>query len=208
MNRRFQRWTQRKDRQNECDLSNAEDFPLYLREKGHDVTGFYGEGDPITCNTYNEECLLDQTLQFVYFVCDNTPYVILQVHGGCDVRGGYTTPVVFEVTGCAETAIFDFKQGYIYPDSGELRAKEAEDAKQLTLIPMADCGSNVHWSTDDGYHWYYQGTCGRDYDDKQLEKMPAKRIAERSEWERGKVCVLPNGEALCPFTGCTLRASF
>ena len=69
-------------------------------------TGLYGDGDPMTVNTYNHECVLSQTLQFVYFEHDHTSYVILQVHGGCDVRGGYTAPRVFET----DEMIFYFSQ--------------------------------------------------------------------------------------------------
>ena len=48
-------------------------------------------------NTYNFECSLDQTLQFFQFTYDGDRYIGLQVHGGCDVRGGYTTVQVFKL---------------------------------------------------------------------------------------------------------------
>lgn len=48
-------------------------------------------------NTYNGECVLSQTLQFHHFEYWSEDYVLLQVHGGCDVRGGYTYPQVFKV---------------------------------------------------------------------------------------------------------------
>jgi len=46
-------------------------------------------------NTYNGECNLSQTLQFVTFTLGGSAWVLLQVHGGADVRGGYTAPKVF-----------------------------------------------------------------------------------------------------------------
>ena len=46
-------------------------------------------------NTYNGDCALDGTLQFLPFVLGGESYVLLQIHGGADVRGGYTRPVVF-----------------------------------------------------------------------------------------------------------------
>jgi hypothetical protein len=47
-------------------------------------------------NSYNfDGWLLDQTLQGVFFGMGSNEYLILQVHGGCDVRGGYTRPQVF-----------------------------------------------------------------------------------------------------------------
>lgn len=51
-----------------------------------------------TENTYNDEySLLSQVLQYVYFVMDKREYVLLQIHNGCDVRGGYTMPRIFEI---------------------------------------------------------------------------------------------------------------
>lgn len=63
----------------------------------------YGFFEPRTVNTYNMECDLSQTIQFVAANLDPCGYrgeeshLILQVHGGCDVRGGYTMPVVFRI---------------------------------------------------------------------------------------------------------------
>lgn len=59
-----------------------------------------------TFNTYNGEDSLSQTLQFAIFSvpaghwCDGgQTLLLLQVHGGCDVRGGYTAPRVFRLGG-------------------------------------------------------------------------------------------------------------
>ena len=48
-------------------------------------------------NTYNGEEYVSQTLQFMCFTDGYYDYVLLQIHGGCDVRGGYTAPRVFEI---------------------------------------------------------------------------------------------------------------
>jgi hypothetical protein len=85
------------DRDDTYWLQDMEEFPEWLRERGHEVTGLYGDGDPFTVNTYNGEDLLSQTLQYLYFELDGDPYVLLQIHGGCDVRGGYTSPKAFRV---------------------------------------------------------------------------------------------------------------
>ena len=56
-------------------------------------------------NTYNWENLLSQTLQGYCLTIPQDPRVILvvQIHGGCDVRGGYTRPYVFTIgANCAE----------------------------------------------------------------------------------------------------------
>ncbi|HET9867441.1 MAG TPA: hypothetical protein VFQ06_09140 [Nitrospira sp.] len=51
-----------------------------------------------TYNSFNHENLLSQTIQFTTFTRDGVPFLALQVHGGADVRGGYTAPKVFQVT--------------------------------------------------------------------------------------------------------------
>ena len=50
-------------------------------------------------NTYNYENNLSQVLLFRVFVINNEPYVLLQIHGGCDVRGGYTDIKCFKLEG-------------------------------------------------------------------------------------------------------------
>jgi len=49
-----------------------------------------------TVNTFNHESNLSQVLQYVSFWYEDKQYIILQIHGGCDVRGGYSTPHIFE----------------------------------------------------------------------------------------------------------------
>lgn len=59
-------------------------------------------------NTYNYENALSQVLQYKVFTLDkyNCPgdpiysdkiFIMLQIHGGADVRGGYTKPHIFEI---------------------------------------------------------------------------------------------------------------
>lgn len=171
-------------------------------ESLYSATGIYGESEPVTVNSYNEENLLDQVILFTYFELrtglgrggNHGSYVVLQIHGGCDVRGGYTRPRVFRVTDDDELAIFDFRRGTIFC--------EAE--------------SEHWWSTDDGYHWYAEGACGRGAG-KQLEQYErvTLKAAEDSdhdlmdseEWGNGVVCVTDGGEGLCPLCGGSLHAS-
>lgn len=88
------------------------DLAEWFREAG------YGDGDPVgladtvsaelprdvfggeafTMNTYNSEFAdASQVLQFTAFGGPYAEYVAVQVHGGCDVRGGYTAPRVYRV---------------------------------------------------------------------------------------------------------------
>jgi len=48
-------------------------------------------------NTYNFNDTLTQHYQYGVFEYNNNVYVILQLHNGCDVRGGYTKPYIFKL---------------------------------------------------------------------------------------------------------------
>lgn len=57
-----------------------------------------GPDEPFTCNTYNHEAgSLSQVLQGTNTGGPYAEYVLLQVHQGADVRGGYTGPRVYSV---------------------------------------------------------------------------------------------------------------
>lgn len=58
--------------------------------------GFEAEGDAY--NNYNWNTNLSQVLQFQHLTRDGDDYVLLQVHGGCDVRGGYTDAKLFRLS--------------------------------------------------------------------------------------------------------------
>ena len=45
----------------------------------------------------NELCMLDAILHYQTFSRDGKAYIVLRIHGGCDVRMGYTKPVVFAI---------------------------------------------------------------------------------------------------------------
>jgi hypothetical protein len=72
---------------------------LWLDELGIVEEGdFYGPR--WSFNTYNfENWLVNQTLQGSFFGLGKKTYLIVQVHGGADVRGGYTSPKVFQLKG-------------------------------------------------------------------------------------------------------------
>jgi hypothetical protein len=108
------------------------------------------------------------------------------------VRGGYTRPRIFRVTDDDELALFDFRRGSIFCD-----------------------GPDQHWwTTDDAYHWYRDGTCGRNappqlesYERLTLIDEGAADDGETHEWVRGKLCVTESGDGLCPVCGAKLHGS-
>ena len=56
-------------------------------------------------NTYNYENNISQDLLFIEFSFESEQYVILQVHGGADIRGGYTQARVFKLTGNLDSLV-------------------------------------------------------------------------------------------------------
>jgi len=132
------------------------------------------EYDSQTVNTYNEASNLTQTLQFTTFghgdICEHA-YVLLQIHNGCDVRGGYTMPKVFTLK--TECALYDVAEGE---------------------ISCPHC--RAYWSTDDNYHWYREGSCGCGAG-TQLENYDA---VESESGLIGKLAI-NDGKAFCPVCG-------
>ncbi|MEM4067488.1 MAG: hypothetical protein QXV17_11605 [Candidatus Micrarchaeaceae archaeon] len=85
-----------------------------------------------TFNTYEHDgSILSQVLQGIIFsdADENDFYIILQVHNGCDVRGGYTFPRIFKLVDV----------DYFFIWQGDL---------------SAGCECGTVYSDDGGYHWY------------------------------------------------------
>jgi hypothetical protein len=156
LQKRFKAFQRKHKDEGGSDLADMEEFAEELHDN-YGATGLYGEGKPFTVNTYNHESIIDQVLQYVYFELDGKGYVILQVHGGADVRGGYTDPYVFETTG--EVGLMGDNDGYIrfkdgtfmstddagnnwYPDgstpSAEIAYVEGEPETNPTKIKVND----------------------------------------------------------------------
>lgn len=67
--------------------SYLEDIESWLEYMGATEIGSY--------NSYNYDSALSQVIQWTEFELDGSIYVALQIHQGCDVRGGYTRPYIF-----------------------------------------------------------------------------------------------------------------
>ena len=66
--------------------------------------GFTEEGDSF--NSYNWSANFTQTIQGQFFDLDGEKYALLQIHGGCDVRGGYTNARLFKISSGETYAVF------------------------------------------------------------------------------------------------------
>jgi hypothetical protein len=221
-------------------LELMEEFPKYLaklRENEGEIRfeefgGIYGDGEPITVNTYSGDNLVDQVLQYVLFTNKTGEYIALQIHGGADVRGGYTKPRIFEFGHMGEYDIIDNAKANICC-SGEDRLPEAVEffEKQKTLLNRLvlpgmegefresfeeiramllelENSSEHNWSTDDSSHWYFQGSYGAGAE-PQLEKYEVVDLEDEDneqKWEPGKLCI-KDGNGYCPYCGAKLAAS-
>jgi len=122
----FYWWSQKGERENWPWWSCIEEFCEEVRRRGYYIH---------LSNTYNYDNLLDEVLQYGLIMKDDyfdgPGLIILQVHRGCDVRGGYTKPRIFEVhdVGCFLMAHHDIH----------------------ALCSKCEKG----WDSDDcGFHWY------------------------------------------------------
>jgi hypothetical protein len=138
-----------------ADLPENEDKSwLALMEEFAESKTDGGEGsDYATVNTYNHESALSQVLQFTMWDSEGGDWVygdrvLLQIHGGCDVRGGYTRPVLFTHSDNWGFSILDDSRM-----SAQCEGVEPPGTHHLDGTPSERVYHS--WSTDDaGYHWY------------------------------------------------------
>jgi len=145
LNRMFKRFSSSRRMREENQLIRTEAF---LEEK-LDATC------TIT-NTYNHPNLLSQVIQYGLFTKAKEPegqsnFIILQLHNGCDVRGGYTEPCIFSL---------DDMDGFLLAQTHvEVFCRGIErDPLQTCLegIEEGYCGNR--WSSDDaGLNYAYEG---------------------------------------------------
>lgn len=111
----------------------------FLEEIGADV----GEA----WNTYNWENSFDQVLQGHPVEVDGEDYVLLQVHGGCDVRSGYTGARLFKM----QTWMSDY---WLNDEcSFDLPRDVAEAAGYPVQEVCPDYGMDTDWLSISVYGW-------------------------------------------------------
>lgn len=105
------------------------DVRAWLDETSEDAEKFY-EG-----NTYNDDNCLSQNFQYLLWEDDetDTKYIAVQIHGGCDARGGYTDARIFEIDKWGDNhPVYDMQRCGLYAN------------------PLND-------DTAEGLSWYYDG---------------------------------------------------
>ena len=138
--------------------------------------------DIVDWNTYDVEALYSmQTLQGVQFGYGDTQYVALQVHGGCDVRGGYTVPRIFECPG-------DITDYPIY------------DLTDFVVAALEVDGTDNAWHFNayEGTWEFYGNYCPVETD-KTLHDFPASR--DIADIGKGITVFTEDGKLYCPIKG-------
>jgi len=155
-------------------------------------------------NTYNCDNFLSQGIQFSVFKMDSEQYCILQIHGGCDCRGGYTAPQVFSMS--HEWSITDYYRAVISPDCTEVQAiQEALKASMERQALEKEMRAEILFYGEDVY-WEVGANDDHGEGCRSLDSYPVLKIEDRSGWVKGSVCILPDRSALCPETGAKLQA--
>lgn len=122
-------------------------------------------------NSYNGDCLLSQTIQGDFFEwSDGEVYLMLQIHGGADVRGGYTAPKIFSVYGYdgpymlmydwnsytiqsaddrkGERVCLDFRDGDVINEGGECIGYGYRYNKKEDDDPLLDYFDDLEWDDE------------------------------------------------------------
>jgi hypothetical protein len=146
----FREWVEENELEERHHLANMEQF---VEEVFPEAGGIYGEGKPMTVNTYNHETALNDILQFVYWEDDDGGHALIQVHRGGDARGNYSGPTAFDTNEHSELAFFDVSRGVIYCSN-----EECGDTIEWGTDPGTGMRRTsleaTQWHTDDAYRWY------------------------------------------------------
>ena len=127
-------------------------------------------------NTYNlEYCLLGQTLQYVMFGVAGADFVALQIHGGCDVRGGYTKPRIFRLDTSRDEFVLN---------------------SQFASVTCSACSVSYDFSPNDVEAF----TDHADGDTAKIEALTDREIAEHF-WSYDTQNVCPNCSGVDTITG-------
>lgn len=84
-------------------------------------------------NSYNGDSALSQVIQGEWLELGDRHYLLLQIHQGCDVRGGYTDARLFYVPGYEDGALAEDVYGYITKKSGRITQVDNMQINCVTL---------------------------------------------------------------------------
>jgi hypothetical protein len=146
----------KRQRAKDIDAHWVQDCAELLKEK----YGIELKGD--VTNTYNYDGNISQVLQFMVFSHDAgdgdvTFYCLLQVHGGCDVRGGYTDTQCFKLTGylTGQVDVYATLKDGTQLDSSYYGYKLSDDSGKEYSITAETLEGYDFYVTDELYMYAY-----------------------------------------------------
>ncbi len=165
------------DKELAAHMESTEDWGMYGMESFLEKYPLYFEPDTYilgeefqTFNSYNYTSPLSQVIQYGFFSYDGENFMVLQIHNGADVRGGYTSPRIFSIFDgdyglekvysgiygfdfwCPECAM-DWQRdsnGYTYPKGTQVKIVEKTTGRifrkktgERAIIHLDDCGGEI-----------------------------------------------------------------
>jgi len=152
-----------------------------MQQFAEDEIEKYGFTNGGTVNTYNYENLLSQVLQFVWLHKNGDEYdtyIMLQIHNGADVRGGYTKPKIFRV----------LDRDYFIIAQNDVNVR----CECRYCNAYSDDGA-YNWQMNDAEYWETQKTLD--------DKTPNIPLTKRIKWLKDKNGKYGADEALCKKCG-------
>lgn len=147
--KKFNRFASRQCNEDKSWLELMEEFMDSAKE----------DSDGEVFNSYNDQNCLSQVIQFGRIELDEGALILLQIHGGCDVRGGYTAPRCFFEKD--EWSTVRWADGFI----------------------CCENNPDHRWYSDDAYHWYWEGWVkAEEFRDGQIPLLEHDKCADRAEW--------------------------
>ena len=140
IDKQFQAFARRPENKEEGWLAIAEAFAQQYADRERETNP--SKDFPVsTFNSYNGEDYVSQVIQGVT-IGGYEGIVLLQIHGGCDVRGGYTKPRVFRFNHDWEVTLMDNARASIYCENNHLwniepgYSQGANDEAKLDSFPV------------------------------------------------------------------------
>jgi len=182
----------------------------YWPEIVEDFAGEHGANEDSigSVNTYNGADLLSQVLQYYHWYNRDTDveYAAIQIHGGADVRGGYTAPKVYRVSdGLFDNAratihcpvcraMWDSDEGYYWhPEECSIDLSFLDEPGNVEL-PMGNIGREA---------WKLLNLSEEGYSGKQeaykLVMLDTEEFPPQAERVRGDFYINSEGKGLCPY---------
>ena len=140
------------------DTAEGDEYPHWSEEVGNLLKTWADDADEeITIgqvyNTCNGQSNLSQGLLYSMVQYNNEYYVVMQIHGGCDVRSGYTDAMIFQLDNefCYDGGYLSMEEVYGSIDgvdvstsyNGGSLTNENGEAVPLTFNEDGDCTSEI-----------------------------------------------------------------